>query len=234
MRKMILLIICLLLFMPSVYANSIEDKLNNISQKLKATKASFQNINLLDDKYPVGSIYITIDETNPTSILGGTWEAYAQGRTLIGMGSNGTTNYTTVNATNGSSTVTLATENLPSHRHSITASGSVTNAKFTGQSVTITRNETHTHTVSNKQSNSESTTLGGSYSSSFGGRIIIQSSGKKSTTSSSGSHYHTVTPTGTISSTFKGTNGTTSESGSSSSFSVQNPYITVYMWKRIA
>lgn len=36
--------------------------------------------------YPVGSVYITYNNVNPGTFLGGTWERFGQGRTLIGEG----------------------------------------------------------------------------------------------------------------------------------------------------
>lgn len=36
--------------------------------------------------YPVGSVYITYNNINPSTFLGGTWERFGQGRTLIGEG----------------------------------------------------------------------------------------------------------------------------------------------------
>lgn len=36
--------------------------------------------------YPVGAVYITYNNTNPSTFLGGTWEQFGQGRTLIGQG----------------------------------------------------------------------------------------------------------------------------------------------------
>ena len=35
--------------------------------------------------YPVGAIYLSINNTNPGVLFGGTWEQIAQGRTLVGV-----------------------------------------------------------------------------------------------------------------------------------------------------
>jgi hypothetical protein len=58
----------------------------------------------LDSIYPVGSVYISLTSTNPGTYLKGTWEQFAQGRTLIGVGegSDGTNTQTfDVNDTGG-------------------------------------------------------------------------------------------------------------------------------------
>lgn len=41
----------------------------------------------LDSIYPVGSVYISLTSTNPGTYLKGSWEQFAQGRTLVGVGS---------------------------------------------------------------------------------------------------------------------------------------------------
>ena len=70
--------------------------------------------------YAVGDIYITVNPANPsTKWAGTTWVAFGAGRVLIGMGSNGTTNYTTVGATGGEDFHVLSVGELPAHRHNI-------------------------------------------------------------------------------------------------------------------
>jgi len=34
--------------------------------------------------YPVGSIYMSVNSTNPRELFGGTWVAFGQGRAVIG------------------------------------------------------------------------------------------------------------------------------------------------------
>ena len=43
---------------------------------------------VFDMIYPIGCIYISTNETNPSLIFGGFWEPFAQGRTLIGVDSS--------------------------------------------------------------------------------------------------------------------------------------------------
>lgn len=38
--------------------------------------------------YPVGSIYLSVNSTNPGSIFGGTWVAFGAGRVLVGVDAN--------------------------------------------------------------------------------------------------------------------------------------------------
>ena len=55
--------------------------------------------------YPVGSVYITYNNVNPGTFLGGTWERFGQGRTLVGegTGNDGSTSmsFTTAGDTGG-------------------------------------------------------------------------------------------------------------------------------------
>lgn len=77
--------------------------------------------NSIDQMYPIGSVYISTTETNPADYFGGTWEAYGQGRTIIGAGTGTDTNSTSQTFAGGSTggeykhTLTLA--EAPAHTH---------------------------------------------------------------------------------------------------------------------
>lgn len=46
-----------------------------------------RKINLLNMIYPIGSIYLTVNNVNPSNIFGGTWEKL-ENRFLVGAGSD--------------------------------------------------------------------------------------------------------------------------------------------------
>lgn len=69
--------------------------------------------------YPVGSIYLSTNSTNPSSLFGGQWIAWGQGRVPVGIGSNGETNYQTVEMVGGSeNSIASHTHEQNSHNHS--------------------------------------------------------------------------------------------------------------------
>ena len=68
--------------------------------------------------YPVGSIYIAYNHTNPGTLFGGTWERLTGGF-LWASGAGDT-----IGQTGGEKTVTLTTKQIPSHNHG----GTYTNA----------------------------------------------------------------------------------------------------------
>lgn len=50
--------------------------------------------NTINSIYPIGSVYISLSETNPGNYLKGIWEQFGQGRTLIGEGTGNDGNNT--------------------------------------------------------------------------------------------------------------------------------------------
>lgn len=85
-------------------------------------------------KIGVNGLYLSTSATNPSTTLGyGTWAAYAAGRALVGVGSNGEATWT-AGQTKGSETHTLTTAQIPAHNHSVDP-----------PSATTSSNGTHTH-----------------------------------------------------------------------------------------
>ena len=66
---------------------------------------------LVDSVYPVGSVFISVSETNPEAFFGGTWERIANGRTLVGVDSSDTT--LAVSGNTGGSVNPLTTHSHP-------------------------------------------------------------------------------------------------------------------------
>ena len=76
----------------------------------------------LNKIFPVGAVYITYDKKNPGTFLGGTWEQFGQGRTLVGegTGNDGSTSMSfTSNSTGGEYYHTLSFSEMPAHGHEI-------------------------------------------------------------------------------------------------------------------
>jgi hypothetical protein len=66
--------------------NAFKEETNT---KFTSTKEELTELinTTLDSIYPVGCVYISLTDTNPGTYLKGTWEQFAQGRTLVGVGS---------------------------------------------------------------------------------------------------------------------------------------------------
>ena len=68
--------------------------------------------------YPVGSIYLSINNANPGTIFGGTWASWGTGRVPVGV-DTAQTEFNTVQKTGGAKTHTLSTSEMPSHTHTV-------------------------------------------------------------------------------------------------------------------
>jgi hypothetical protein len=66
--------------------------------------------------YPVGAVYITVVDTNPGTLFGGTWSSFATGRTLVGLDSSDS-QFDTIEETGGANTHTLTEAEMPEHKH---------------------------------------------------------------------------------------------------------------------
>ena len=101
--------------------NGITDSLTATSSNIAASAAAVKALNdsLLDKTYPVGSIYMSVNNTNPSTLFGGTWVAWGSGRVPVGVNASDS-NFSTVEKTGGASTVKLTTSQMPKHSHGAT------------------------------------------------------------------------------------------------------------------
>lgn len=75
-------------------------------------------LEIFNKVYPVGSIYLSVNSTNPSSYFGGTWVAWGSGRVPIGVNTSDTS-FNTVEKTGGNKTHAITSNEMPSHNHSV-------------------------------------------------------------------------------------------------------------------
>ena len=218
------------------YVDNSNLKATNVQAAIDGTCTKFSNDlqSFLLKVYPVGSIYISYNNTNPGTLFGGTWENYGNGRVLKGINSG------TAGTTGGSSTVTLSMSNIPAHTHDISHTHTTKVASITDVSVSTTTNLVGQIIMHRTNEFTNIQTVNGVFSTSKALSKWGNLSSDVSTATSvgdinfNGNHTHTVT--GTIPSlTTNSISTTTSGSAGSSNptaINVQDPYITVYMWRR--
>lgn len=73
---------------------------------------------LLNMVYPVGSIYMSVNNISPQTFLGGTWEVWGAGRVPVSVAS-GDTDFGTVEKTGGEKKHSLTVGEMPTHDHNI-------------------------------------------------------------------------------------------------------------------
>lgn len=70
------------------------------------------NVDLI---YPIGSIYLSLNDINPNKLFGGTWERI-KGKTLVGVDESDT-DFKTSKLIGGEKTHKLTINEMPSHTH---------------------------------------------------------------------------------------------------------------------
>ena len=154
-----------------------------------------QILNRIKNIYPIGSIYISVNNTNPSTLFGGTWEAFATGKTLVGVDTTDT-DFNTVEKTGGEKTHTQTINEMPSHTHIQNAHSHSEIVDNNGNRITYTSGSTEEFRVLHQD------------------RIGEASASWKMRTSD--------------------TTATNQSTGGGQPFNIMQPYVAVYMWKRIA
>lgn len=176
----------------------------------------------LDKVYPVGSIYMSVNSTSPATLFGGTWEAIAGGRVL--MGANSTY---TLGSTGGSYTHTLSADEMPTHTHAGSSGGRGGHSHSLGSMNATGRVQAHASAAIAQNEASGVFSMP-----SLGGRNIDTGGGNSAggldftlnrnfagASSTVGDHTHPITVNNT---------------GGGKAHNNIQPYLVVNMWKRTA
>ena len=165
--------------------------------------------------YPVGSIYMNVTNLNPATVFGGTWEEI-QGRFLLGRSAAHQ-----VGQQAGAETVTLTVAQMPAHTH-------------TGPSHTHST-PNHTHTATCGSAGAHTHTVERKKVAATGTAKYAAQAGATHNTSSAGAHTHTITiASGGGGTTGAAGAGNTGSAGSGQAVNIMPPFLSVFMWKRIA
>ena len=195
--------------------------------------------------FPVGAIYMSTTSANPSTFwTGTTWQAFATGKTIVGIDTSDT-DFNSVNKTGGSKEVVLTVPNLPTHNHTVGDNS---------HSHTVNGVGDHSHTLNDHAhylpphqhgsgwgeqnhtgywGNWPGNNFRGSSSTDWDNNMFLTSPVDQWTNgegavgmSGSGAHSHTINAT-THSHTLSNT-------GSNTAHSNLQPYIVTYIWKRIS
>lgn len=73
-------------------------------------------IDIIDIIYPIESIFLSTSPQNPSETIGGEWELFGAGRTIVGVDTS-QTEFNTPEKTGGEKTHTLSGSEMPKHYH---------------------------------------------------------------------------------------------------------------------
>ena len=204
------------------WGNNGSKNIFNVNGELRQNDAP-----ILDLIYPIGSIYMSVNSTNPASLFGGTWSAIGQGRCLIGVGSpsdNSTNYFGTLNADSGMNFYseekggqyyhTLSIYEMPTHNHD----PYVSSATYSGADFYIRHGSSSG--VDSVASGNNTSVSEGQYWDTWGNGFSVYSYSHKPDKISIG---------GSVS-----VNVAEYYRGSSYQHNNMPPYYAVYIWKRVS
>lgn len=211
----------------------VDEKLNYLYGQLQDTASKL---------YPIGSVYISFNSADPSTLFGGTWQRLKDTFLLVNGDSYAP------NTTGGSATKTIGETNMPPHNHSVNSSGSHTHTATTSTA------GNHTHTA-NSSGNHNHWTMNDIHTASFDRQssnanvghtdIYFGDDGRynggweNAITSTAGAHTHSITNNGahthTLTTSSAGNHThTVTNTGGGVPLNIMPPYTTVYAWKRTA
>ena len=215
----------------------LDSKESNLRQLIQQNTSNISN--MLNTVYPIGSIYMSVNNTNPSTIFGGTWVAWGSGKVPVGV--------------NTSETEFNSVEKIGGYKsENYTPLGTVANHRLTASESGL-RWHGHNHNISVNNNGGFWSSEAGAHDhnikanklASGGGTYPVisgQGSDQYSANTWANNHSHWIPEHGHGISGGVFDNGSWDAehahnhgfSGTQASISHLQPYITCYMWKRTA
>lgn len=201
----------------TIYGENLRNKLKTdvltISEQYPSLGTSelkqvYTNLQIFEKIYPVGSIYMSVNSTNPATLFGGTWERIT-GRFLLAAtdnGANGGNSNANIKPgyTGGEASHTLTTTEIPAHTHGQSTLTGYFGIRKIAENKNTVAGEGGIISINHTGGNSYPTLAAGSGSNYNGEKITVNAS-----------HTHTSV-------------------GGSGAHNNMPPYLAVYIWKRTA
>lgn len=105
-----------------VEVTKLVSQMEEMKKQIEELKSTTTTATTIDKVYPIGSIYMSVNQTNPSELFGGTWEVWGSGRVPVGV-NTADGDFNTVEKTGGEKTHILTVNEMPVHRHTFTAEG---------------------------------------------------------------------------------------------------------------
>ena len=199
--------------------------------------ASIDTAQLLNLVYPVGSIYMAVNNVNPSTLFGGTWEAWGSGRVPVGVDTTDS-DFSTVEAVGGEKTHTLTVEEMPTHTHIQDDHTHLQQAHTHIQNPHTHSQEQHTHDMYHQHPVGWTNDGGDLVRISYTAYQSTSRMHEFSYTGNTGGVIAKNLDTTAINQETIGINENTTavnqSTGGNAEHNILQPYITCYMWKRTA
>lgn len=103
---------------------AVDEKVDELAENGLAANIDLIKEALRDVFYPIGTIYESVNATNPSEFIGGTWISWGAGRVSVGVDTS-QAEFNTVEKTGGEKTHTLTVDEMPKHDHTVAVVNSI-------------------------------------------------------------------------------------------------------------
>lgn len=229
--------------------NHMDEGIFENANQISEIKKSMENI--AEIVYPIGAIYMSVNNINPANLFGGEWERWGKGKVVIGVDTEDS-DFDEPELEGGNKEINLTRENIPVHTHEVIPARDALYTDDAKETVnikkserTITHTASHSHITQYKEPNYKAVRVG-NYTDYNKSIIVAQEVTSKfaSFTTSNVDGFDVAIPEHTHEASTEGHNHSikvseisgaleTKEEGKGEPFNSLPPYTTCYMWKRI-